>query len=70
VGIGLVGDDELLGDRTAATSRGVIDSKTRMVTIEVSGCSYCQGFEGTYPFGEVPGLPPFHPSCTSTASAA
>ncbi|MFL5893185.1 MAG: hypothetical protein ACJ75I_10645 [Solirubrobacterales bacterium] len=54
----------------AATSRGVIDSKPRMVTIEVSGCSYCQSFEGTYSFADVPGYPPFRPNCSCTASAA
>jgi hypothetical protein len=54
----------------AASSRAIIDSKPREVTIEVSGCSYCQEFEGTYPFGDIPGWPPFHPSCTCTASAA
>ena len=53
----------------AASSRGVIDAKPSMVTIEVSGCSYCQAFEGTYAFAEVPGWPPFQPSCTCTASA-
>lgn len=54
----------------AASSRGVRDSKPKTVTIEVSGCPYCQEFEGTYAIAEVPGWPPFHPSCTCVASAA
>jgi hypothetical protein len=53
-----------------ATSAGVRDSKPKMVTIEVSGCSYCQEFEATYAFDDVPGWPPFHASCQCTSSAS
>ncbi len=53
----------------AASSRGVIDAKPRQVVIEVSGCSYCQEFEGIYAIEEVPGWPPFHPSCSCVAAA-
>ena len=54
-----------------ATSRGVSDAVGTggRVTVEVSGCVYCQGFEGKAVIGIDP-LPAFHPSCTCVASMA
>jgi hypothetical protein len=54
-----------------ATSRGVSDAVGTggPVTVEVSGCLYCQEFEGVAVIGTDP-LPPFHPNCTCTAGAA
>jgi hypothetical protein len=37
--------------------------------VEVGGCDYCREFAGEAIAGEDP-LPPFHPSCTCTVSAA
>jgi hypothetical protein len=39
------------------------------VIIDVGECGYCQEFAGEAIVGEDP-LPPFHPSCTCTASPA
>jgi hypothetical protein len=54
-----------------ATTRGVVDAvgDGAKLIVEVSGCSYCETFAGEAVAGEDP-LPPFHPSCTCTASAA
>ena len=38
------------------------------VTVDVGECGYCAQFEGEQPAEEA-ALPPFHPSCTCTASA-
>jgi hypothetical protein len=54
-----------------ASTRGVVDAvgAGAKLIVEVSGCSYCETFAGEAIVGEDP-LPPFHPSCTCTASAA
>jgi hypothetical protein len=53
-----------------ASTRGLIDAvgHGRKVVVEASGCPYCETFAGEAIVGENP-LPPFHPSCTCTASA-
>lgn len=54
-----------------ATSRGLANAVGAggKVMIEVSGCDYCSTFEGEAVIG-TDALPPFHPSCTCTATAA
>jgi hypothetical protein len=54
-----------------ASSRGLSDAvgSGGKVVIEVGECAFCQDFAGEAVVGEDP-LPPFHPSCTCTASAA
>jgi hypothetical protein len=54
-----------------ATSRGVGDAvgDGGKVIVEVSGCDYCEEFEGEVTVGLDP-LPPFHPSCTCVAVPA
>jgi hypothetical protein len=41
----------------------------RNMIIDVGECELCKGFAGEVVVGTDP-LPPFHPSCTCTASAA
>jgi hypothetical protein len=54
-----------------ASTRGVVDAVGAggKVVIDVGECGYCAGFAGEAVAGEDP-LPPFHPSCTCTVSAA
>ena len=54
-----------------ATSRGVADrvGEGGRVTIDVGNCEWCQSHAGEAVIGQDP-LPPFHPSCSCTASAA
>ena len=53
-----------------ASTRGLVDAvgDGGKVIVEVSGCAYCETFAGEATVGVDP-LPPFHPSCTCTASA-
>jgi hypothetical protein len=53
------------------TQGGLVDAvgAGAKLIVEVGGCGYCQEFAGEAVVGEDP-LPPFHPSCTCTASAA
>ena len=46
-----------------ATSRGVRNGATTDSTIEitVAGCGFCQQFEGSYSFEEVPAMAPLPP---------
>ncbi len=50
------------------TSQGKPVGAGAKVVVDVSECGYCQEFAGEAVVGEDP-LPPFHPSCTCTASA-
>jgi hypothetical protein len=54
-----------------ASTRGLVDAvgAGAKVVIDVGECRFCQEFAGEAVAGESP-LPPFHPSCTCTASAA
>ncbi len=54
-----------------ASSRGIASAAGDggRVVVDVGECSYCQEFAGEVTVGLDP-LPPFHPSCTCTASAA
>ena len=54
-----------------ASTRGLVDAigSGGKVVVDVGGCDCCQEFAGEAVVGEDP-LPPFHPSCTCTASAA
>jgi hypothetical protein len=54
-----------------ATTRGLVDAVGNggKLIVDVGECGYCQDFAGEAVVGEDP-LPPFHPSCTCTASAA
>jgi hypothetical protein len=54
-----------------ATSRGIADAvgKGGKVTISVGECGWCREHAGEAVIGQDP-LPPFHPSCTCTASPA
>jgi hypothetical protein len=53
-----------------ASSRGLADAVEAggKVIIDAGECGLCQGFAGEAVVGTDP-LPPFHPSCTCTASA-
>jgi hypothetical protein len=53
-----------------ASTRGLSDAvgPGGKVIIAVGECGYCRTFAGEAVVGEDP-LPPFHPSCTCTASA-
>jgi hypothetical protein len=53
-----------------ASSRGLADAvgPGGKVNVKVGSCGLCQGFAGEAVVGTDP-LPPFHPSCTCTASA-
>jgi hypothetical protein len=50
--------------RLDATSQG----DGAKVVVDIGECGYCQEFAGEAVVSEDP-LPPFHPSCTCTASA-
>jgi hypothetical protein len=54
-----------------ASSRGITDrvGQGRTVTIDAGECSFCQEFAGEAVVGQDP-LPPFHPNCSCTATAA
>jgi hypothetical protein len=54
-----------------ATSRGITHNvgEGNTVTINAGDCSYCQEFAGEAVIGE-DALPPFHPNCSCTATAA
>ena len=54
-----------------ATSRGVTDAvgEGGKVSITTGECDYCAEHDGEAIIGVDP-LPPYHPSCTCTASAA
>lgn len=54
-----------------ASSRGLADAVGAggKVMVQVGACGLCKGFAGKAVVGTDP-LPPFHPSCTCTASAA
>jgi hypothetical protein len=54
-----------------ATSRGLTDSlgDGGLVTINTGTCSWCRSHGGDVIIGESP-LPPYHPSCSCTASRA
>jgi hypothetical protein len=54
-----------------ATSRGVADraGEGRTVTVAVGECASCQEFSGEAVIGQDP-LPPYHPNCSCTATAA
>jgi hypothetical protein len=53
-----------------ASSRGTRDAlhPAARVVITVGECGFCQAFAGEYSAEDAP-WPPFHPSCTCTASA-
>jgi hypothetical protein len=54
-----------------ATSRGIAHAvgDGGQVSISVGECGWCQQHAGQGRIGEIP-LPPYHPSCSCTASAA
>jgi hypothetical protein len=54
-----------------ATTRGLVNASGAgaKLIVDVGECAFCQEFAGEATVGEDP-LPPFHPSCTCTASAA